>query len=213
MIDISGKTFGRLKAIEPFGKTKSRVAVWKCVCECGNVSYVDGSSLRTGRTRSCGCLNKENSSLKNTIHGKSTTRVYKIWQKIKDRCHNKKNDHFNCYGGRGITVCEEWEKDFMSFYNWAMRHGYRDDLTIDRIDVNGNYCPENCRWSTQKEQTNNTRKNKILEMKGEKHTLKQWSEIKNINYSSLRKRIKLGWGIEKALLTPIKQKGETNGRI
>lgn len=205
MKDITNKRFGRLIAIKPVGKTKSREIMWKCKCDCGNCVEVLGSSLRAGRTKSCGCYNKEISSIVNTKHGKSYTRLFSIWGKMKDRCVNTKSDKFKWYGKRGIRVCEEWKNSFQNFYEWAIKNGYQEHLTIDRIDVNGNYCPENCRWADVYKQANNKRTNRILQMKWEKHTLKEWSIIKNINYSTIRKRLHLGWSVEKTLQTQTKK--------
>ena len=122
---------------------------------------------------------------------------------MKKRCINSSDRLFKYYGGRRITICEEWKNDFQAFYDWAMANGYKDDLTIDRIDVNGNYEPSNCRWANSKLQARNMRNNNFVTYKGETHCLSEWAELYNISYKTFWKRLKKGWEFEKALLTPI----------
>lgn len=141
---------------------------------------------------------KENNRYK---HGQYGSRLYETWQTMKKRCSNPNNRQYHLYGGRGIIVCDEWRNDFQAFYDWAMSHGYADDLTIDRIDVNGNYEPSNCRWATMKEQQNNRRNNHLITYNGETKTLKQWSEKIGIDWGVLYSRLKKGWSIEKSLTT------------
>lgn len=157
MDDITGKKFNRLTVIECVGSNKQREKMWKCQCECGNISVVRSSALKYGLTKSCGCLQKEKASKANTKHGMYKTRVYRIWMDMHNRCYSKSYHAYRHYGGRGIHICEEWDKDFKAFYDWAIANGYRDDLSIDRIDCNGNYHPSNCRWATQKQQLENRR--------------------------------------------------------
>ena len=137
------------------------------------------------------------------------TRLYKEWRAMKNRCSCSTWEDYGNYGGRGITVCEEWEKSFEAFRDWAIANGYRDDLTLDRKNVNGNYEPSNCRWATLKEQANNTRKSRYIEYKGERKTIRQWADETGINYQTLYSRITTKkWSIEKALTTPIKKEAE-----
>lgn len=157
MNDIAGKKFNRLTAIECIGTNKNREKLWKCQCECGCFVVIRYSALSCGLTKSCGCLQKERVAQANTKHGMNNTRIYKIWEDMHNRCHCKSYHGYKHYGGRGITICQEWESDFRAFYDWAMANGYRDDLSIDRIDNDKGYEPSNCRWATQKQQLKNRR--------------------------------------------------------
>ncbi|EQK46950.1 hypothetical protein LPC27_03930 [Paraclostridium bifermentans] len=144
----------------------------------------------------------------NTKHGyagNNRCRLYNTWLNIKQRCNNPKNPRYKNYGGRGIEVCEEWANNFISFKNWAIKNNYNDNLTIDRVDVNGNYEPSNCRWISNKTQQNNRTNNRIIEFNGERKTLKEWSETLNIKYNTLQKRLNKGWAIEVALTLPIQK--------
>ena len=134
--------------------------------------------------------------------GRKNSRIYRIYYDMKSRCYNSNVPHYKNYGGRGIVICDEWLKDFEEFHNWAMSHGYRDNLTIDRIDVNGNYEPNNCRWVSIKEQANNTRANHLVTIDGITKNLTQWSEFYNINVKTVRDRLKRGWNVMEALTVP-----------
>lgn len=208
-IDLLDQRFGRLVVIKETEKrNKDRGILWLCRCDCGNEVEVAGKSLRSGNTKSCGCLQRENTSRANTRHGKRHTRLYSIWTTMRNRCYRENQTEYKNYGDRGISVCDEWRDDFQAFYDWAMDNGYQDDLTIDRIDWNGNYEPSNCRWATQKEQQNNRRNNHLLTHNGETHTMSEWAEIKGIKAATLYRRLKDGWMIEKAIETPVINGGE-----
>lgn len=177
---------------------------WLCKCDCGRYFIASGKNLRTGKTLSCGCFRKEASSKRNSTHHMSKDRLYHIWLSIKARCHNPKLRSYKDYGGRGITVCDEWKYNFENFEKWANENGYSDDLSIDRIDVNGNYEPSNCRWADILTQANNKRNNVYISYKGDTLTLNQWAVKIGINRLTLRYRLyNLKWSVERALTEPI----------
>lgn len=201
-IDISGKKYGRLLVLSYYG-TKNRRSQWLCKCDCGKEVIVDGYRLRSGKTKSCGCLSKETAREKATKHGMSSSRIYFIHNSMNERCFNPNSSEYYNYGYRGISVCDAWKGriGFENFLKWSMKNGYSDDLSIDRINVNGNYEPSNCRWVTQKEQMNNTRFNLFVEYNGETYTLSEWSEKLKIPYKTLYQRLKRGWDVKRAFCT------------
>lgn len=218
--DLTGQKFGRLTVISYAGKNHRRYALWSCLCECGKTIIAVGSDLRSGHTQSCGCSRSDalsrynkseekrahtselNKQYKKT-HGMRYTRLYREWRSMINRCSSKNWRDYDNYGGRGITVCDEWKESFESFRDWALHNGYRDDLSLDRCDVNGNYCPDNCRWITMAAQANNTRRSLYLEFNGEKKTVKEWALELGLNYNTLHSRVTTkGWSAEKALTTP-----------
>lgn len=201
-IDLTGNRYGRLTVIERVQNAKR--TKWRCKCDCGNIKEVYSFNLMAGKIKSCGCLRQETaailaSNLSRTTHSQSKTPMYKVWAAMKDRCFNKENSEYHNYGGRGITVCEEWKNDFKEFYDWSIKNGYKQGLSIDRINGDKNYCPENCRWTTAKVQGNNTRRNHWIEYNGEIHTIAEWADIKGIKYNTLNGRIHRGWSIKRAL--------------
>lgn len=202
-IDLLGKRFGKLKVIGYIQPKAGKRGRWDCICDCGNRKSFVTHHLTEMGVSSCGCLLSEKTIERNTTHGESSSRLYNTWRKMKDRCINPNQTYFEHYGGRGIKVCEEWLNSFESFRDWAFKNGYNDELTIDRIDNNGNYEPSNCRWITMKEQANNTRKNLHFTYEGETHTLPEWAKIKGISYNKLYQRIHTSnWSFERAINTP-----------
>ena len=154
--DLTGQRFGRLTVLEPLpGERRTR---WRCVCDCGRETVVgSGHHLTSGNTKSCGCLHRDSARERHLVHGGKGSRLYNIWKNARQRCRNPRATDFKIYGGRGVTICTEWDS-FAAFREWSLNNGYRDDLTLDRIDPDGDYCPENCRWTTWKEQRLNQRR-------------------------------------------------------
>lgn len=202
--NLEGMRFGKLVAVEQ-AFSSPRGVVWKCKCDCGNETNALCSALINGHKKSCGCFVKETASKVHTKHGKRKERIYHIWKGITQRCNNPNQPAYPKYGGRGITVCKEWEQSFEAFYKWSMENGYNDTLTIERINVNGNYCPENCCWADYKTQQNNRTNNRLITFGGKTKTLAQWSETTGISSSALLYRIKSGWSMADVLQTPLQQ--------
>lgn len=206
--NLAGNKYGRLTVIEqtddyvyPNGK---RRAQWLCMCECGNIIKVEQSNLKRGNSNSCGCYNDELRILRSTTHGDRRTRLYGIWTNIKSRCYNPNSTSYSNYGARGILMCDEWKDSYYNFKSWANESGYIDsnDVTIERVDVNGGYSPENCIWASPKEQANNRRNTVFFTHNNETHSLSEWADITGIKYHTLFARIyKLNWDFEKAINT------------
>ena len=194
-----GDKFGHWTVIEgPIKDKKTYHKQYLCECDCKNKThkYVDEQNLKRGLSSSCGCATIESAKNRMTIHGQSKTRLFVIWVGMRQRCFNPNVDCYERYGGRGITVCEEWKNSYETFRDWALSHGYKENLTIDRIDVNGNYEPSNCRWATNKEQSNNRRSNLSITYQGENHNVAEWAEILGINRETIASRYKKGYPIE-----------------
>ena len=209
-IYLTGQRFGRLIVLEKTSKPENsnkRCAYWKCLCDCGQIKVVSSQSLRDGSTKRCGCLLEEylhsyhNGS---STHNESKTRLYTIWKNMRSRCYDKNNKAYKRYGGKGIIVCNEWKEHYEPFRDWALLNGYNDNLSIDRIDYNGNYTPKNCRWATIEEQANNKSNSRLYTYNGETKSIAQWAREYNIIETTLRSRLNSGkMTIEEALLTPI----------
>ena len=206
LIDLTGNIYGRLTVICQVENTKEGRARWKCRCDCGNEKDIPGKDLRRGNIKSCGCLRREASSSRKKTHGASESRLYYIWLTMKQRCNNPNNHKARDYRNRGITICSEWN-EFEEFQKWALANGYADNLTIDRIDNDGNYEPKNCRWATAIEQGSNKRNNVNITFDGKIKNIAQWAREYGLKHGVVQKRIKyLGWSIEKALTTPARKR-------
>lgn len=193
LIDITGQKFGRLTVLGIDEDRSQHKKYWICQCDCGNVKSVRSDSLKCGAIVSCGCKKKEQDEVnltKHYDHLMSGTRIYETWQGMKGRCYNKHDARYNNYGGRGITVCDEWKEDFNAFYNWSLENGYSDNLTIDRINVDGNYEPDNCRWTDLKTQCNNRTTNINITIGNSTKTLTEWCEIFKVDYKKTYARYK-----------------------
>jgi hypothetical protein len=198
--DCIGKKFGRLTIVSEYWDRDRKTTYCKTICDCGNTHIAQKGHLKSGNIKSCGCLVVDtNRKLLNRLkHNMAHTKQYSVWEHIKQRCGNKKCRNYKNYGGRGITYDPKWET-FEGFWE-DMKEGYREDLTIDRIDNNGNYCKENCRWATKKQQQNNKRNNHYLEYNGEKRTISQWERKQGFNRNTIYSRLKRGWSIKDAIL-------------
>lgn len=190
-MNLVGQKFGRLTVVGFDHKDNTNKTYWLCECDCSerNKVVVYSNNLRSGTTKSCGCLARERAVETNTKHGLSRTRIYHTWQHIIQRCENTNDKDYPRYGNKSITVCDEWH-DFNAFRNWSINNGYDDTLSIDREDVYRGYCPENCRWVDQTTQQNNKRNNHLVSYAGTIHTIAEWSRILNVNYQTLYGRIK-----------------------
>lgn len=195
--DLAGKRFGRLVAIRLSNRRSGRKTYWDCKCDCGNLKTVRTDILKNGTTLSCGCLKKEQDKINlpngqgRVKHGFSRTRIYNIWENMHSRCENPANTRYADYGGRGIKVCSQW-KSVKNFISWAYFHGYQSNLTIDRVNVNGNYEPSNCRWVDLETQANNKRNNVFIEYKGKSQTIPQWAKELGIDQGLIRNRYRRG---------------------
>lgn len=195
--DKVGQKFGKLTVLERIDKMGER-AKYKCKCDCGNIVIVEGCNLSTGMTKSCGCIRKENTKMLKLSHGQCGTRLYKCWRNMINRCENPNNKGYKNYGNRGIKVCDEWH-NFDEFYKWASSNGYKDTLTIERIDVNKGYYPNNCTWADNYTQARNRTDNVRLKFNGKEMILTDWAKEVGINYKTISDRLKRGWTVEEAL--------------
>lgn len=212
--DLTGQRFGRLLIIERNGSNKNGRAMWRCRCDCGEEVTILGSMLINGKAMSCGCLRRERSrealTKIATKHGGKYDRLYNVWVGMKKRCYLPSNSSYYNYGARGITVCDEWLNDYQAFKEWAYKNGYEDDAekykcTLDRIDSNGIYCPDNCRWVDALQQANNRRDNVKIRLGNEIHTVPEWSRITGISTSAIRWRIDSGWSADRILSEPVRK--------
>jgi len=200
--DLKGKKFGYLTVIRKDGTTKDGNVIWLCKCCCGKETKVASSNLVRNFITSCGCKRSKTISEKNKTHGKSRSRIYLLWSRIKVRCDKVTCSQYKNYGGRGITYDRSWEK-FEPFYQWAINNGYQDNLTIERINVDGNYCPENCKWITFKEQARNKRNTYRVKYKNKEYCVSELAEIVGIKVDTLKKRLNKGISVEDAIKTTV----------
>lgn len=195
-LDLAGFRSGALVALHRVENSKNGRVCWLCQCDCGNTTIAVAADIKSGHTKTCGCR-----SLRHPKHGYASTKIYKIWKSMNQRCHNPKNKSYPRYGARGIFVCDRW-KEFSSFLEdmGVPEKG----LSLDRIDNDKGYSPDNCRWVNSKTQNRNRRDNNLIDFNGEVKTLAEWAEEKQMPYSTLSYRIHRGWDVEKALLTPVR---------
>jgi len=184
---MTGQRYGRLTVVE-YVRTEKSQSLWRCICDCGKTIVTRRQALRVGDNVSCGCYNREN----HTTHGMEGTRIYHIWRSVISRCNNPKDICYHLYGGRGIKICDRWHHSFENFYQ-DMKEDYSDNLTIDRIDTDGDYEPSNCKWSTQKEQGNNRRNNRYITLGDVTKTLTEWCEQYKANYFNVWALINRGY--------------------
>lgn len=206
-IDLVGKRFGRLIVIEECLNRKDGQILWKCKCDCGNYKSVRGNALKIGATTSCGCLQRELTSKRFRKYETGSKKLRDVFSEIKQRCLNPKCPDYYLYGGRGINICGDWLSDggVQLFINWSLDNGYREGLSIDRINNDKDYSPDNCRWVNNSVQGRNKRTNHMITYKNKTLCMMEWAEITGIPYHTLKRRInKYGWSIEKALETPVR---------
>ena len=207
LIDLTGKKYGRLTVIERAEDYISPKGIrhrkWNCRCECGSTKPVRQTELLQGKTKSCGCLQKEQATKRITQrskkHGKKGTKLYNVWKSMKQRCLNPNDKSYHNYGGRGITICDEWARDFQTFFDWSIRHGYREGLSIDRINNDQGYEPGNCQWTTVEKQNKNTRQNHHMTIRGETKTIAEWCNFYGVSRSTVYSRLARGQTPEEAL--------------
>ena len=201
--DETGNKYNMLTVVGLSHKTDKGKAYWKCLCDCGNETIVSGGNLRDGSVKSCGCLKY----LPKDTHHLSNTKLYGVYRGMKTRCYTPSAFGYKYYGAKGIKICDEWNNSFESFYKWAMENGYEEGLTIDRLDNSKDYQPDNCRWTTREEQSNNRDFCVMITYKGKTQNLMCWCKELGLNYKRVHSRMfRLGWDFEKSAFTPIYRK-------
>jgi hypothetical protein len=205
--DITGKKFGHLTTIKYIKNNKHGRAIWLFECDCENKTKKELAiaDIKYAGTQSCGCLHKKRAKECNTKHGLSNNRIYDIWLHMKQRCYDKNYPKYKDWGGRGIKICNEWleEDGFKRFYEWSIKNGYQDNLTINRKNNDKDYTQTNCNWATRIEQANNRRNNHKIFYKGKMQTLAQWEKEYGLREKLLYERLSYGWSTEEALTTPV----------
>jgi hypothetical protein len=200
-LEITGETFRRLVAIAPIARDNNGKICWLCICKCGSEVVARSSDLRCGKVLSCGCLSKENARKRFTVHNLRQHPIYPVWMCMKDRCRNKNNKAFHNYGGRGITVCNRWKNSFPNFLSDMGE--CPPNMSLDRIDNDGNYTPKNCRWATREQQNNNTRQCRFITHNRTTLTFAQWSRVLGGSGSLVGSRLKIGWSEKRAVTEPV----------
>lgn len=203
---LIGKKFNSLTILAIDSHNDSGHYSLLCKCDCGNTKCIRSDRVVNGVTKTCGCRNVGYNNYSEKRLSRKYSKLYSCWNTMRHRCYNPKNHKYKSYGGRGITVCQEWKNSFEPFLKWAMANGYSNGVTIDRINVNGNYEPTNCRWVTSLEQARNKTTNKFIFYKGETKCLSQWCEELNLPSATIWARLRIGWSTEKAFETPIRKK-------
>lgn len=191
-IDLSGQKFSELTVVGRDTTKRGKGAYWICRCSCDNTTSTEGAKLRKGKTKSCGCKRGKLKIETMGTHGMTNTRLYRIWHSMKSRCKYKSTNNYERYGGRGIKVCAEWDKNFELFARWAHSNGYKDYLSLDRENFDGNYEPSNCRWVKKVEQDNNRSSNRHIEHNGKQCTIAEFARIRGLKYETVRSRIRAG---------------------
>lgn len=203
LIDITGNKYGMLTVIRRAENAPKGITRWECQCDCGNIVIVRGRNLKNGAVKSCGCL-KSVANKKRSRHNMTGTRLYQAWANIKQRCYHENNPWYKFYGARGIKMCDIWRESFEAFAEWALSNGYQDDLTIERINNDRGYEPNNCKWIGLGAQANNKRSNVKITYKNETHTLSEWCKIYGVEYYLVYNRIhKNRWDFERAIFEPV----------
>ena len=197
--DLTGERFGRLTVLNFNGKDKHSHNIWLCKCDCGNLKLVSTGDLTNGKTQSCGCWANELTVKRNTTHGDTHTRLYGIYRKMLWRCYNKNCKDYGRYGGRGVAICDEWKNSYEKFKSWALDNGYKKSLTIDRIDVDGDYEPSNCRWVTMKAQNVNKRNTIRITVNGVRKPLSMWAKEYKLPYTTVYNRYRKGLPVNEIL--------------
>lgn len=202
--DLTGQKFGRLTVLREAGHPRSGIYLWECVCDCEAHTHIilEGGKLKSGNTKSCGCLNREKiikRNKENALYHPKNQKIFGRWVGMKDRCYNPNHKKFQYYGGKGIRICDEWLNNYSAFEDWSLNNGFSDELTIDRIDSDKDYSPDNCRWVTWEVQHNNTSRNKYLTYKGRTQSLSDWCKELGLNYGRTKARLNAcHWTVEEA---------------
>lgn len=203
-VDLTGQRFGKLVVTGQGERTPKGRIMWECLCDCGKRHNVSTCHLKSGAITDCGCGKSKRTTERNLKHGGASSRLYNIWIKMRDRCKNPNSQDWGLYGGKGVKVCQDWDSSFELFREWSLANGYDDTKTIDRRNSDGDYCPDNCRWTTSEVQANNTSRNRKICYKGETLTISEASKKYGIDYSVLKSRItSYNWPVEKAIETPV----------